>query len=388
MTDPKSFDPYALTADSVFDVYRDLREQCPAARSEQYGGFWVLSRYRDVFAALRDHGTYSSQYGVHIPQREGHLRIAPLGYDPPEHTIYRGLLAPALSQEAVSRLEPFIKTLVADLVGPVAARGGGDLVAEVALPLPLQVICRILGLSAEAAQTVRALTEQMWTDFERLGDEARWPLANFLLGEVNARREHPRDDFLSQLVQAKYGDRPLTETELAALVVSLANAGHQTTMNAAGNALLHLAQHQDHQLRLRQDPKLIPAFVEESLRYYNPTHMFARTLTREVSVDGATLQQGDKTMLVYAAANRDPEQFPDPDQFILDRAANRHLAFGWGIHFCLGALLARTELRILLEEFAQRHPPFRLAGEPTHSRMEGGHHMGVASLPVEFVTEC
>jgi cytochrome P450 len=246
------------------------------------------------------------------------------------------------------------------------------------------VICRILGLSPEAATTVRALTEQMWKNYEQLGDEARWPLANFLLGEVNDRRENPRDDFLSELVQSRIGDRLLTQTELAALVVSLANAGHQTTMNAAGNALLHLAEHPDDQVKLRETPSLVPSFVEESLRYYNPTHMFARTLTRDVSIDGTAIREGEKAMLVYAAANRDPEQFPEADRFVMDRRANRHLAFGWGIHFCLGAQLARTELRILLDEFVRKHPPFRLAGEAVHSRMEGGHHMGVVSLPVKF----
>lgn len=377
------FDPYELTIESVNEVYRQLLTRCPVARSDRYGGFWVLSRYKDVSAALRDPGTYISGQGVHIPYREGHLRVAPLDFDPPDHTRYRNVITPPLSQQAVARLEDFIRGLIKSLVEPVVAKGGGEVIEEIAVPLPLQVISHILGLSPSASKTVRVMTERMWKEYEQMGDEARRPLGEFLLQEANDRRREPRDDYLTQLATGEADGKPLNDEELASILVALANAGHQTTLNAVGNTLLHLATHPEDQARVRQEPAIIPTLVEESLRFYPPVHMFLRTLTRDVVIDGTTMKAGDKVMLVYAAANRDPEQFPDPERFIMDRPANRHFAFGFGIHFCMGAPLARTELRILLEELA-KHPPFTLAGVPTYSGMEGGHHLGVTYLPLAF----
>lgn len=381
----RDFDAYALTADRVQAVYQDLRENTPVAWSDHYGGFWILSRYRDVVAALKDPTTFISGEGVHLPRRAGPIKPTPLEVDPPEHTFYRNLLAEVLSQPSVNRLTPAIRGYVAELLAPLAARGGGDFVEEVAVPLPLQVVCQVLGLSREALRTIRQLTASMWHDFHLLGNDARRPLADFLLGEVRARMQEPREDFLSVLAHTKFDGRPLTESELGSLVVTLAAAGHETTMNAIGLTLHHLAENPDVQARLRAEPTRIPTYVEESLRYHTPAHMFARTLTRDVTVEGVTLRKGDRVVLIYASANHDPEQFPEPEQFDLQRrGANRHLTFGWGIHFCLGAPLARLELRILLEELFAHHPPFHLAGPAPYSPMEGGHHLGVTALPLAF----
>ena len=156
-------------------------------------------------------------------------------------------------------------------------------------------------------------------------------------------------------------------------------------MNATGNLLLYLAERPQEQVRLRQDPERIPSLIEESLRYDNPTHLFARTVTRDTMLGGTNMRKGDKVVLLYASGNRDPDQFEHAEQFKPQRNPKHHLAFGRGSHLCPGATLARTELRILLEELLNAHPPFELASEAVWSHMEGGHHMGVARLPVKFL---
>ncbi len=208
-----------------------------------------------------------------------------------------------------------------------------------------------------------------------------------LMDEVNGRRTHPQNDLITQFVVLTIEGRLLTDEELLSILADFVVAGHETTMNATGNLLLYLAERPEEQARLRRDPERIPSLIEESLRYDNPTHLFARTVTRDTTLSGIEMKKGDKVALLYASGNRDPDQFEHPDQFEPQRNPKHHLAFGRGSHLCPGATLARIELRILLEELLNAHPPFQLAGEAVWSHMEGGHHMGVARLPVEFIDQ-
>lgn len=376
-----------LTHDTAYQVYAHLRQQCPVARSDQYGGFWVVSRYDDIVTALMDPATYSSADGVHIPRQAGQMKSIPIDYDPPLHKLYRKVFNDALNLRLVREHEPAIRSVVAELLEPIAARGSGDLVRELTVQLPIRVISGLLGFSESTTSRIRVITEQMWVTFGKERNPA--PLRDLLallMSEIVERRAHPRSDLISQFVSLTMEGRHLTDDELLSMLVGFAVAGHETTMNAAGNLLLYLAERPAEQARLRRDPAKIPEVIEESLRYDNPTHLFARTLTSDTTLGGVELKQGDKVALLYASGNRDSTQFAHADQFEPERNPKHHLAFGRGIHLCPGATLARSELRILVEELLTAHPPFRLAGEAIWSHMEGGHHMGVARLPVAFAS--
>jgi cytochrome P450 len=377
----------SLNHDNVYQIYEQLRVSCPITRSERYGGFWVVSHYADIVTALMDPSTFCSGQGVHIPRQEGQMKVIPIDFDPPLHTQYRRIFTEVLAPRQIRPLEPFIQRIIGELLASFVDHGGGDFVHDVAMPLPIGVISGILGLSEQTTNQIRELTEQIWAAFGREQNPA--PLRNLialLLREANERRLHPQDDFLTTLVQMTVDERPLRDEELQSILISFAVAGHETTMNAAGNLLFYLAERPEEQERLRQHPALIPDVVEESLRYNTPAHLFARTVTHDTTLGGAQMKQGDKVALLLASGNRDPEQFNEPDQFVPGRkSAGQHLAFGRGIHLCSGATLARTELRLLLEVLLLSYPPFRVNGEVVWSHMEGGHHMGVRSLPMTLL---
>ncbi len=375
----------AFTHDVVYRVYDQLRQTCPVSWSDRYGGFWVVSRYADIVTALMDSATFSSADGVHVPRQPGQMKSIPIDYDAPAHTQYRKIFNDALNMRLIHSHEPVIRGVIVGLLAPIAANGGGEMVSELAVRLPIQMISGLLGLSHQTSTRIRAITEQMWVTFGKERNPA--PLRELfalLMDEVNARRTHPQNDLITQFVTLTIDGHPLTDEELLSMLTGFVVAGHETTMNATGNLLLYLAERPDEQERLRQNPRRIPAVVEESLRYDNPTHLFARTVTCDTTLGGVKMKRGDKVALLYASGNRDPDQFAQADQFEPERNPKHHLAFGRGAHLCPGATLARVELCILLEELLGAHPPFHLAGEAVWSHMEGGHHMGVAQLPVVF----
>ncbi len=375
-----------FTHANAYQIYEHLRHECPVTWSDRYDGFWVVSRYADIATALMDPVTFSSAQGVHIPRQEGQMKSIPIDYDPPIHTQYRKIFNDALNLRLVHSREPFIRSVIVGLLAPIAAKGGGELVSELAIQLPIQVISGMLGLKEHTTSRIRTITEQLWMAFGKERDPAPLQaLFALLMDEVNERRISPQNDLITQFVTLTVEGRLLTDEELLSILTGFVVAGHETTMNATGNLLLYLAERPQEQVRLRQDLERIPSLIEESLRYDNPTHLFARTVTCETTLGGSRMKKGDKVALLYASGNRDPDQFEHADQFEPQRNPKHHLAFGRGSHLCPGATLARTELRILLEELLNAHPPFGLAGKAIWSHMEGGHHMGVAHLPVEFL---
>lgn len=375
-----------LTPDIAPAVYAELRRRCPVAHTDSHGGYWVLTRYADVLAAAKDHETFSSAGGVFIPRPEGVPQFPPIEFDPPVHTALRDLMRPPLTASEVREVEPQIRLLVEELVGPLVTKGGGDLVGELAVPLPLRVLSAVVGFSQKATERIRALSEELWAGMAADEDSSGFlpAYAGLLAQEIAEVRSSPRDDYLSWLVDQEIEDRPVTDEELIGILASMAIAGHETTMNSAANLLLHLARTPADQERLRADPALVPLAVEEGLRCWSATVNFARTLTRPVTIDGVTIPAGERVLLVYQAANRDPDEFDDAETFRLDRKPNHHLAFGQGIHFCLGAHLGRAELRILLDELVRKAPPFVLTGDAPRY-FEGGVHQCVKSVPVAFI---
>jgi cytochrome P450 len=380
-----SFDPYdkALTEPDVWKVYADLRTRCPVAHSPSRGGFWMVSRFADVRAALRDPETFSSAWGHRVPTTVEHGSI-PINFDPPMHTRYRKLMTPVFTPSRVRALRPRLKTLMGQLVEEFRAGGGGDFVSAVALPFPLRVLVELLGFAPGTVARLRELTEELWAkvaDFDY--GEAMAEIFDLMRRELAAHRDHRPDDFVTSLLDAEVDGRALTEDEQCRMLSALAVAGHETTMNSMSTLVFLLAADAGLQERLRADPGLAPRYVEEMLRLCTPAQNFARRTTRDVEVGGVAIPEGDAVLLSYAAANRDAEQFPDPDRFDPDRDTRGHLGFGWGIHQCLGAGLARAELAVLLETLAE-HPPVRLAGKVGWSPLHGGHHLGPVRLPVRF----
>ncbi len=374
----------SLTGDVLDTVYDELRQHGPITWSDAYGGFWMVNGCEDVRSIALDTTTYSSAQGVFVPRGEGQLLSVALEQDPPEHTWFRKLFNELLGRPVVAASEAFIRDTADRHIGRLVERGGGEFMAEVAGMIPVEVISQLLGLPPEISGRLRALSEEAWVD--KFGDPAEVPMkmAGLLMGEAMKRLAEPRDDFLTHLVQAEIEGRPIAPDEVVNFLLGASIAGHETTMNAAGNLCYELAIDAALQERVRADRSLIAALVEETLRLRAPVQNFFRVVTRERELHGHTLRAGDRIMLVYGAGNLDPEAFPEPHTLRLDRGANRHLSFGWGIHRCAGAHLAQVELRCITDRLLDA-APFELAGEVQFGHMmSGGTFVGIRSLPIRF----
>ncbi|GAA2264675.1 cytochrome P450 [Streptomyces atrovirens] len=376
-------DPH-LSPDLAVDVHRAIRTATPVTRSRAHGGTWIVSRYDDVRAALADHRTFSSASGVFFPRAPGTPRFAPLEYDPPEQTRFRTAMKPPLQRSRVRQLHGALADLVRRHITPITERGHGDLIAELAVPLPLAAVGLAVGFTEHAQRSIRDLTSNTWARMATdNGPAGFWPAFTELFDhEIRRARRQPGDDHLSALVRAPFDGRPVSDEDLHVMLVAYAIAGHETTMNTLAHLLWQLGTRPELQTELRRDPGLIPAAVDETLRLWTPVDHGTRVTTRPAVLSGTGIPAGARVILLTGAANRDPDVFPDPDTFRLDRGTNHHLTFGHGIHYCLGAHLARTELTHVLQEFT-RHPPFILTRQPTRS-YENGRHICLDRLPVRF----
>ncbi|MCP2336085.1 cytochrome P450 [Actinomadura rupiterrae] len=373
------------TPEAAEIVNSEVRETGPVVRSDRYGGMWILSRYEDVREALRDHETFSSGAGVHFPRAEGMPKFAPIDHDPPEQRVLRKLMMPPMERAALRALEPKIEALAASLVEPLAARRAGDLVGELAQPFAIGTLGLAIGLSDEAQHQIRGLTVQMWRRLSKDPDASGfWPAFRDLLSaEIERARREPGDYYLARLAETEIGGERISDDTLYSIIVSYCVAGHDNPMNSIARALWLLARDPALQERLRAEPDLADGIVEESLRRWCPADRLTRVTTREVTVGGVTIPEGARVVLLFDAANRDPRRFADPDAFDPDRAdARDHVSFGHGIHHCIGANLARTEIRTVLRELLN-HPPFTLVDAP-EPHFENGRHIVFPKLVVRF----
>lgn len=362
-------------------TFAQLRPECPVARGERWGGFWALLDYQQVTAAATAPGVFSSADGIVVPRNPVAGRRAPMHYDPPEHTRYRRALNAPFADAVVRSLEPDVRAIAADLVSAFARSGGGDLVAAVTSPFATRVLTRFLNLPERHATRIQQLTER----FERAQKAEDTALAEATSQElyavardaVAARRADPLPE-QTDVISALLADDAADDEFVAGTVRQLLVAGHVPVSLALASAALHLARDVALQVQLREQPDRIGDAIEEFLRLYTPNEGFARTAAREVELAGRLIRPGERVALVYTAANRDPAVFRDPDRLMLGRTPNRHLAFGHGAHKCVGASLARMELRIALTELLAAGE-FRLAGEPGWSHWP---EYGPASLPL------
>jgi len=374
-----------------YQVWDDLRTGCPVAHSPRWGGSWMPTRYEDVFAVAHDVAHYSSRdVGVLTfspedrPPGPFELPLPPIDSDPPHHTWTRRLLLPWFSHARVESYEPMTRELCARLVDGFAEKGEADAAADYAQQIPVRVIAAILGVPAELADTFTGWVRDV---LEFAHDEARSQrgfdgLTGFLFQQLAERKEHPEDDLISELLHTEIDGEPIPELTVMGIAALTLIAGVDTTWSGIGSALWHLATHPDDAHRLVTEPELMPTAVEELLRAYSPVTM-ARIAVDDVDLKGCPVKAGDKVLLNFPAANRDPEVFDRPNEVILDRQANRHVAFGAGIHRCAGSNLARMELRVAIEEWLRRIPEFRLA-DPSSVQWAGGQVRGPRVCPVVF----
>ena len=379
-----------------YPTYHRLRAEDPVHHSPL--GFWVLTRYEDVVAALRDPRLVKEPIAAFVAARFGAampaMGLSMLDRDPPDHTRLRGLVNKAFTPRVVEALRPHIQKIVDGLLARVEGAGTMDLIEEFAYPLPVTVICQMLGVPVEdrerfkqwgldIARGLDAILLPPDSDVARRSVAARHALADYFRGLIAERRAAPRGDMLSDLIAAEEAGDKLREDELLATCILLLVAGHETTVNLIGNGTLALLRHPEQLRRLRENPGLIASAVEELLRYDGPVQRTARIPSADVTFDGLTIGKGEMVMPFIGAADRDPAQFPDPDRLDITRTDNRHIAFGWGIHFCLGAPLARVEGQIAIGTLVQRLPKLALATDRPEYR-QSLTLRGLTTLPVGF----
>jgi cytochrome P450 len=377
-----TFDRFAPPhLDDPYPLYRDARERAGVFYADAFD-VWVVTRYDDVRDVLMDPARFSSAYLIHTPHapaagvteilQQGHpeVRIL-LNQDPPEHARARSLVAKAFAPRRARALEPRVQEIADRLVDAFAGAGHADLVRQLTLPLPLQVICELIGLPLRDAEQVRAWTDdlKLLTSFgatpEQQLQAARGSVAfeHYLADQVEQRRREGRDDLLTDIMTARVvGEQPLTTDEIISLLKTLVFGGHETTANLIGTALLLLLQRPELWRAAPDDPRLVDAAVEEALRLDAPVQGMYRRAVADTEVAGVTIPAGAQVFALFGSANRDPAIFADPDGFDPGRTdADRHLSFGRGIHFCIGAALARLEAHTAITTLSGRIPGLRLA---------------------------
>ncbi|MFD5517565.1 cytochrome P450 [Streptomyces sp. NPDC127066] len=398
----RAFDPWdpAFVADP-YPAYEELRARGRVHYYEPTNQ-WLVPHHADVSALLRDRRlgrTYQHRF-----THEDFGRTAPppehepfhvlndhgmLDLEPPDHTRIRRLVSKAFTPRTVERLKPYVEGLAGELVGRLVEAGGGDLLTDVAEPLPVSVIAEMLGVPESERAPLRPWSADICGMYElnpseevaRKAVRASVEFTEYLRGLIEARRKEPGDDLISGLIAAyDEGDR-LTEQEMISTCVLLLNAGHEATVNSTVTGWWTLFRHPGQLEALRADHSLIPTAVEELMRYDTPLQLFERWVLDDIEIDGTTVPRGAEIAMLFGSANRDAEVFADPETLDLSRAENPHISFSAGIHYCIGAPLARLELAASMRALLTRAPGLRLAQEPV--RKPNFVIRGLESLPVE-----
>jgi cytochrome P450 len=391
-TDYDIFDPGYIT--DPYAVWDGLRDRCPIAHTDRYGGSWLPTTYAGVTAIAHDIEHFSSQRIAVVPPAGGGAAtgqpllpagLPPISADPPLHTWTRRLLLPWFSPARVAEYEPSTRALCRRLVDGFIESGRADVAAGYAQQIPVRVIGMLLGVPESMSDTytswVRDILE-FATDEERTST-ARNQVLGYFRDLIAERKDTPGGtDLISYLLQSEVEGEKVPDGLVLGTAALTLIAGVDTTWSAIGAALWHLATNPHDLQRLVNEPELMPTAIEELLRAYSPVTM-GRMVTTDFEYEGCPMKEGDRILLSFPAANRDPAAFPDADKVIIDREHNRHVAFGSGIHRCAGSNLARMELRVAIEEFIRRIPTFRLdpAGEVTWA---GGQVRGPRTAPVLF----
>jgi cytochrome P450 len=369
-----TYDPYDFDIDTnPYPTFRRLRDEAPLYYNEKYD-FYALSRHADVKSASVEWQTYQSGRGSVLELIKSGAPIPPgfiLFEDPPVHDVHRGMLARVFTMRRIAEIEPKVRAYCVATLDHFVDQGGFDFVTDFGFEIPMRTIGMMLGIpDADQPQHRKRVDEGFKLESGEASPDGSAALLNLLDAErfggyIEHRRQHPADDLMTDLVNATYTDVDGTEKHLDTVAIQtyiglLAAAGNETTVRLIGWAGKVLAEHPDQRRQLVDDPGLIPGAIEELLRYEAPSPVQARYVARNVEHHGATVPEGSVMMLLTASANRDERVFDDPDRFDIHRRARQHVSFGFGVHHCLGAHLARLEARVALEELLKRFPQWEV----------------------------
>jgi len=361
------YDPYDVEIDAdPYPVFRRLREEAPLYYNEQHD-FYAVSRYDDVERGVVDNKTYISGRGGILEMIKANIEM-PSGVlifeDPPVHTIHRSLLSRVFTPRRMAALEPKIREFCAHSLDPLIGAGGFDFIADLGAQMPMRTIGMLLGIPEADQEAIRDQVDASLRT--EAGQPMQTPALEVFSGEMFAdyidwRAEHPSDDLMTEMLQAEFEDehgvvRRLTRDEILIYVTVIAGAGNETTTRLIGWAGKVLAEHPDQRRELVSDRSLVPNAIEELLRYEPPAPHVGRYVARDVELYDRTVPEGNVMLFLVGAANRDDRRYPDADRFDIHRTIGQHLTFGYGVHFCLGAALARLEGRVALDEVLQRFP--------------------------------
>ncbi len=386
------YNPYAFSLhDDPFAVYGRLRDEAPAYWNDELR-FWALSRYDDVQQAFRDPATYTSTEGIALESRGPNQTLQTLiVLDPPEHTAMRKLVNRIFTPRRVAELEAEARRIVTGYLDRILERGDRcDLVADLTGPFPMDVISAVLGMPEADRPELRHHADQILIREDgqmalpAAALEGFFELVRYFSDDLPQRRRGEGHGLATDLAQAQVEGRPLTDDELLGFSILFIIAGHETTTKLVANAVEVLSRHPEQRAMLAADPGRIPDAVEEVLRFWSSTQYMHRTATVDHELHGQTIHAGDSVLLLIGAANRDERVFGSTaDQFDIDRHPDRHIAFGYGAHYCLGAGLARMEARVALEELQRRLPGYEV-DQDAKVRFHSGNVTGWVSLPITF----
>jgi len=400
LSDVKLDDPAVFQRGVPHEAFRLLRREAPVHFHEEEGGpgFWVISRYHDLKYVSKNPEIFSSHVqGTMLrdpePDDLPSIQAIMINMDPPRHRQYRALVNKAFTPRMMQRLETRVEKMVDGIIDGVVEKGECDFVEEIAALLPMQVICEMMGVPEEDRRRIYELGNQIvFADDPEMQEEPAADQQSYT--EASAEmfldagrlaekaRKHTGDDLATALLQAEVDGERISELDFNSFFLLLSIAGNETTRTVTTNGMLTLIEHPDQREQLRSDPSLIPSGVEEILRFAPAVHHFRRTATRDVEIRGRRIRRNDKVTLWYPSANRDEEVFENPERFDVRRSPNEHLAFGVGEHFCLGANLARMELRQIFKGLVLRLPDLDLAAEPR--RVRSNFINGVKEMRVRF----
>ncbi len=389
------YNPYAFSVhDDPYSTYRRLRDDAPAYWNPELR-FWALSRFDDVLEAFRDFETFSSAGGIALENRRPIGKVSPdfqtmIELDPPEHTAFRKLVARVFTTRRVSEMEGEIRRIVDGYIDAVVARGACDLVTDITGPFPMDVISALLGIAEADRPRLRGYADQILVredgamSIPKASLDGMFGLLQYFIDDLPHRTPGDGSGIIADLLGLEVEGRALSETELLGFCMLFVIAGHETTTKMVANAVELLSRHPEQRDALVAEPALIAGAVEEVLRFHNSTQYMHRTITRDIERHGHAMRAGESVLLLIGAANHDPREFgATAEEFDILRRPERHLAFGYGAHFCLGAALARMEGKVALEQVHRRLPDYRVDHD-RKVRFHSSNVTGWTKLPITF----
>lgn len=376
---------YTTPPARTLELFDEARGRCPVAHSDEHDGFELFLAYEDVRKGMTDHELFSSKPQVLRPMLP-RKPIPALEMDPPQHQHWRALFNQAVTARTAEMMEPQVRADVSRHIDAFVGRGSAEMIEDLAEPIPAEAICHLIGVDEELVPTVRELAIQM---FAAMGEPEEFgrrqaEFGKVTVGEVHNRQGEPRDDFLTYLANVEVEGRKLDDDDYVVLLAAFLGAGHHSTTSAMSSLIYEVFSSEQMREKLTADPDAIPTAVEEALRLHPPFYGFFRRATEDTEVAGVEIPRGRDVYMGWAAANRDPAVFSEPSEFRLDRGRNRHMSFGFGVHTCPGAPLARMELRVVIEELLRRIPDLKIEIDRPKYEFGGGDYAFMVELPVSF----